>query len=434
MTATRAELPPCVPSDLSDPVRPPRMAPPGWWRGLSTAWREALWAFLLSRVMLVFITVVATSQGGPDGFRCVSRPLDCVQTWRRFDIGYYLQIAAHGYWDPHLSVQWLPDGGRVNGDYPEAVAFFPLWPKLLGWLSTPFGRTYWHAFYVGLALAAVLTLVTYWLLFTLISEQFDDRVARWTLFFTAFSPFAIFYASGYGEVLFLPLALLVFLFAQRQRWWLAGVCGLLAALTRPNAVVLVLVFAVALVRSYGFRGLFTRRDLGGKLTIVGAAALVPAGAGLYIAYLWARWGEPLAFVRWQNEYWHRTTQWPWQPIARAVDIGIHGISIDGSNPTNSLWHLVWVAVPLIAVAVTWRRMPVEYSLFTAAIFLMTITVASSDGEPLMSITRHLAGAFPVAVAYGLLARRTRPRQLLVVLSLAFFGLFTTYFVTGRWVA
>ncbi|MFC0543386.1 hypothetical protein [Kutzneria chonburiensis] len=434
MTATRVESPPSASPDLLEPVRPRRTAPLSWWHRLSTAWREALWAFLLSRVMLVFITFVATSKGGPGGFQCLSQPVDCVKTWRHFDVGYYLQIAAHGYWDPHLPARWAADGSRFNGEYPEAVAFFPLWPKLLGWLSTPFGRTYWHAFYVGLALAAVLTLVTYWLLYKLISEQFDDRVARWTLFFFAFSPFAIFYASGYGEVLFLPLALLVFLFARRERWWLAGLCGLLAALTRPNAVLLVIVFAVALVRIYGFRGLFTPRDLGAKLKIVGAAALVPAGVGLYMAYLWVKWGEPLAFVRWQTDYWHRTTQWPWQPIVRAVDVVIHSTTIAGSNPTDSLWELVWIAVPLIAVALTWRRMPVEYSLFTTAVFLMTITVASPEGEPLLSITRHLAGAFPVAVAYGLLAGRNRPRQLLLVLSLAFFGLFTAYFVTGRWVA
>jgi hypothetical protein len=434
MSTTREEPAQQLPPDFLDPARRVRMVLPSRRRRLSTAWREALWAFLLNRVMMVFITFVATSQGGPGGFQCLARPLDCVRTWRHFDVGYYLQIAAHGYWDPHLAVRWASDGSRLNGDYPEAVVFFPLWPKLLGWLSTPVGRTYWHAFYVGLALAAVLTLVTYWLLYTLVSEQFDEQVARRTLFFTAFSPFAIYFASGYAEVLFLPLVLLVFLFARRQRWWLAGLCGLLAALTRPNAVMLVVVFAVALVRLYGFRGLFTRRDLGAKLTIVGAAALVPAGVGLYVTYLWVKWGEPLAFVRWQSDYWHRTTQWPWQPVVRAVDVVIHGITIDRSNPTDSLWQLVWIAVPLVAVALTWRRMPLDYSLFIVAIFLMTITVASPDGEPLLSITRHLAGAFPVAVAYALLARKARPRQLLVVLNLAFFGLFTAYFVTGRWVA
>ena len=55
-------------------------------------------------------------------------------------------------------------------------------------------------------------------------------------------------------------------------------------------------------------------------------------------------------------------------------------------------------------------------------------------EPLASIGRHLAGAFPVAVAYALLSRKIRWQQVLVVLNLAFFGLFTAYFAIGRWMA
>ncbi|MEU4745879.1 glycosyltransferase family 39 protein, partial [Actinosynnema sp. NPDC023658] len=224
-----------------------------------TAWREALWIFLLSRLAMVVITVVSVGERGPGGFQCLSQLRECSKRWGRFDMGYYLQIASHGYWDPRMPVVRPPDGVRT--EFPEAVVFFPLWPKLLGWLSVPFGRTYWHAYYVGLVLAGVLAVVALWLLYELVAEQFGDRTARWSAFFLAFSPFSVTFAAGYAEALFVPLTLAVFLLVRRERWLLAGVLGALATLTRPNGVLIVLVFAVALVHRYGWRDLFTRHDL-----------------------------------------------------------------------------------------------------------------------------------------------------------------------------
>lgn len=400
------------------------------------AWREALWIFLLSRVALAGLTVVSVSEPAGGGFQCFAELRACSKKWKQFDVGYYMHIASHGYWDPKLPVTYLPDGSRT--EFPEAVVFFPLWPKLVGLLSVPFGQTFWHTYYVGLVLANVLVLITFWLLYRLIAERFDDGTARWAVFFLAFSPFSVTFAAGYAEALFIPLTLAVFLLVRRDRWLLAGLVGALVTLTKPNGVLVGILFAVVLVQRYGWRGLFTRHEIGAKLKIVGSAAMIPLGLLAYMAYLWLKWDDPLAFTRWQKDFWGRTLQWPWETVAKAVENVFLTPStytkIGQFNSTDSLWELLFLFLPLVALALTWKKLPLEYSLFAVAIFLMSIAVPTGAEEPLASIGRHMAGAFPVAVAYALLSKKVRAQQLLMVVTLAFFGLFTAYFAVGRWMA
>ena len=45
-------------------------------------------------------------------------------------------------------------------------------------------------------------------------------------------------------------------------------------------------------------------------------AMVPLGLAAYATYLWARFGEPLVFIRQQDEYWGRE---PASPLATAGD-------------------------------------------------------------------------------------------------------------------
>lgn len=382
------------------------------------------------------LTIVSVSEPGPGGFQCFDQLRECSKKLIRFDLGYYLQVATHGYWDPKMPVDYLPNGSRTG--YPEAVAFFPLWPKLVGWVSIPFGQTYWHVFYVGIVLANLLALVTFWLLYRLVAERFDDQTARWSVFFLAFNPFTVTFAAGYGEALFIPLTLAVFLLVRKERWLLAGLAGALTTLTKPNGVLIMILFAVVLVQRYGWRDLFTRNEIGTKLKIVGSAAMVPLGLLSYIAYLWLKWDDPFAFSRWQTNFWGRTTQWPWQPIYKAFENAILTPSATETaskfNSTDSLWELLFLFLPLTALALTWRQLPLEYLLFGIAIFLMTITVPTGAEEPLASIGRHLGGTFSIAVAYALLSRKVRAQQLLLVVTLAFFGLFTAYYAVGRWMA
>ena len=241
-------------------------------------------------------------------------------------------------------------------------------------------------------LANVLVLVALWPLYKLVAEQFGDRTARWSLFFLAFSPFSITFAAGYAEALFVPLTLAVFLLVRRERWLLAGVLGAVATLTRPNGVLIVIVFAVALVHRFGWRrpghpararhqAQDRRRGRDRPARTAGLHGL-PVGAVGRPARL-----HPLA----------ARLLGPRPALAVGADLPGRRNVIRSNSPTNdtdSLWELLFLVLPLLALGLTWKRLPADYLLFTVAIFLLTVSMSSGPVEPLASIGRHLAGRVP----------------------------------------
>ncbi|RJQ77385.1 DUF2029 domain-containing protein [Pseudonocardiaceae bacterium YIM PH 21723] len=386
----------------------------------SPAIREALWIFLLSRAALTTITVFAVSKL-PGGFSCWEQPSRCVQTFFRYDIGYYAAIAVYGYWDPRLPTTALATNAPGT-NHPESVVFFPLWPTLMRWLAMPFGLSEGTVFYAALAMAAVCLLVTYWLLYKLVDEIWDAETARAAVFLFAFSPFAAWFAAGYAEVLLVPLSLAVFLLIRHDRLWLAGALGGLATLTKPNAVLLVIPFLVLLVETW---------DLRGRWRIIGATALVPTGLLGYMTWLWWRFDAPLSFSHMQQEFWHREPVWPWEPFVRVVAV-LGGPDKDPA--AHTLVDLVLVLGAVAVVAAVCRRLPADQLLFFAGMLTMTLLVASDPHYPLASLPRHLAGAFPLSVACALACRHPRVRQLVMVGTLSLFGLFTALYTNGVWVA
>ncbi|HEY7416560.1 MAG TPA: hypothetical protein VH593_15315, partial [Ktedonobacteraceae bacterium] len=71
-----------------------------------TAWLEAAWIFMVSRLALLFITIIATRRIFPP-----SQPIWL--SWLHWDVNVYIDIAQHGY----SSLQ--------------NTVFFPLWPLLM---------------------------------------------------------------------------------------------------------------------------------------------------------------------------------------------------------------------------------------------------------------------------------------------------------------
>jgi hypothetical protein len=110
--------------------------------------------------------------------------------------------------------------------------------------------------------------------------------------------------------MFLALTLAAFLAVRRDRLFLAGVAGYLAALTRPVGVFLVLPLALAYWKE--------RRDRRQPLEFRGAwLALVPLGLATFAAYNYVLAGNALAFVRIQTS-WGHTFHTPLTVLARGL--------------------------------------------------------------------------------------------------------------------
>lgn len=140
--------------------------------------------------------------------------------WQRFDAFWYLRIAAHGY-----------------GAHDGSTVYYPLYPLLIKALSLPLGGNAMLAALVvsNLCFAALLAV-----LYVYVAERHGAATARRVLLLLCVFPTASFLLGAYTESLFLLLTVGCLLAAGRGRYGLAGVLGLLAALTRIQGIVLAL--------------------------------------------------------------------------------------------------------------------------------------------------------------------------------------------------
>src|SRR5436190_3712419 len=154
------------------------------------------------------------------------------QSWNRWDTGNLRAIAQKGYAEISLT------------------AFFPFYPLVMkGFAHFIHG----HYLVVGLLISNVALLVISVVLYQLVLEDFDQERASRTVLYISVFPTAFFLASAYNESLFLCLVLLSFYQLRHGRWWLAGLFGLFASLTRSAGLFLIIPFCYEYLQQHQFR-------------------------------------------------------------------------------------------------------------------------------------------------------------------------------------
>jgi Gpi18-like mannosyltransferase len=254
-------------------------------------------------------------------------------------------------------------------------------------------------------------------------------------------PTAFFFSAVYTESLFLLVTVACLYFARQGQWLQAGLAGALAVLTRNTGLLLL----VPLATLY-FGGADRRRWRDWRLACF---ALLPAGLAVWAAFLWRRFGDPLAFLKAQA-HWGRKLAMPWVAIERGLRSGLVGIGALrnglGATVIDSRGRLVIpVALPnalalcvlLGAVAIlclTARRQKPAYLCYAIAALLVPL-FSPSDRQPLLSLPRFVLVCFPVFVGLALLTERLRWTRLVLAVALAL-GLvaLTTVFVRFYFVA
>ncbi|HET7465433.1 MAG TPA: hypothetical protein VFL29_02090 [Candidatus Dormibacteraeota bacterium] len=288
----------------------------------------------------------------------------------RWDTSSYIAIAGHGY------------------ESATSPNFFPLLPlleagigRVLAGGGVPSDAELLAA---GLVVSAVASLVAFCALARLIEYEAEAPTAATAVRLLAAYPFAMFLGVAYTDAAFLAAAVLFFLFVRTRRWPAAAAAGLVAGLLRPVGPLLAVALLAELAVEIGSR----RTE---HATVRGRvfASLGPlVGTGLYSAFLWWRFGDPLLFVHTQSRFWHHVLMWPWQTLG----IGIERLSHPGVLSVLDLGIVIVFAVLTIA---SLARMRVAYGVFTAGLLLaMLISPVPSHKDVIQSAGRYLLAAFP----------------------------------------
>lgn len=312
-----------------------------------------IFIFLLVGLAACFILYPGS---GPDAFLWI---------WKRWDGLHYVNLAELGY------------SGYVEDGKNLFLVFFPLYPWLMRVVSLITGNT--------MAAGLLLSFMCYGagcvLLYKLAAFELGRGGAVRTVLFLSVYPYAFFFGGIMTESLFLLTTAAGLWYIRRHRWWLAGMWGLLAAMTRMHGVLLMGAAAAELVEHLGR---FDWKAIARRLP----ALLLPAvGTLVYLALNWSVTGNPFAFTVMQ-QHWSQG----FCPIADTLWYVLQNAL---SYPTELVRYQIWVPTILLfpvffALLVwAWNKFRGMYTLYGFVYLVLNYSLSW-----LLSAGRYLSCALP----------------------------------------
>ncbi|GCE14113.1 glycosyltransferase family 39 protein [Tengunoibacter tsumagoiensis] len=340
------------------------------------------------------------------------KPFNLWHNFFRWDIGYYMDIAAHGY------------------TYSTQTAFFPLFSVFVRASVYLFHRNYLLS---ALFVSNVMGLIMLVVLYQLVREDFDEQLAKKAVLVLSCFPTAFFFAVGYNESLFICLAILSFYLMRRGQWWLAGFVGFLAVLTRSTGVLLVIPFCYEYLRQKHFRLHQIRWNI---LSVV----LIPLGLGLFSLYCYYRFGDFLAFSHAQKA-WDRSYQLPWVGIAQTITLVLKDNTFLSYHAIYSWLDIITnlsFLLLIILSAVGPLRFPRSHWSYIILAAVMFIFFQSfplvTYAFPLLSTIRFMLELFPAFIVIAKLCKYRSFEVTYITISSTLLVFLSLYYVMGGWVA
>lgn len=389
----------------------PTPAHPGWFSAL----KQVLPIFIATRVAFLLLTYLSTLfLLTPKNFSLYSLPLSTLlQAWNRWDTSHFTAIANNGY------------------DQVWRTAFFPLFP-LLEHILVFVTR---DALTGGLLISNLAGLVMLMALYRLVWEDFDAGRAYRSVLYLSLFPTAFFFAAAYNESLFLCLTLLSFYYMRHSQWWVAGLFGFLASLTRSAGILLLLPFLYEYARQHiGNHGSAQR---GWHLDILSSLA-IPAGLGVYAAYCYIRFHDALAFSQAQQTGWLRDLHGPWHGPLDSALIILHRslLTFDSiHNVIDLSAGVVMFALVALCFIGPWKfpQKYWAYGIFAAISYLFILLFPVAGGFPLAALSRYVLEIFPAFIVLAALGKNQQFNLYYLTISLSLLSFMLLQFLTGYWI-
>jgi Mannosyltransferase (PIG-V) len=370
--------------------------------------RDILWLFSGTRAMLLIITYFSYILFTAPNY--TNTPVDVValfSSWEHWDAARYVSIAQFGYQNRY------------------DLAFFPLFPLLI-W---PLGHLSGNYLLPATLISNFALLGALFLLYQMATEAGGEQVGRRTLLYLCIFPTAFFFFAAYNESLFLLLTLGTFMAMRRQVWWLAGVLGFLAALTRSIGVLLVLPCLYELWLSRESFMASRQRFILKALPIV----LIPLGSLLYCIFCWKVSGDFLAFASVQVR-WARHTSWPWYGLFLAL-VQLFWLQPFGSfSQAHIILDLSATLGFMLLAFLGRRKLRPSYTLWIGILMLFyLLSPATTQSDSLQSNQRFVLEMFPGFITLAMLGiNHPRLHQAIMLFFPALQATLSILFVMNRW--
>jgi len=314
-------------------------------------------------------------------------------------------IERFGAWDGANYIRIVNSGYLNTGDDANMIAFFPLYPMLIRWISAilPWPHL------VGVFISILSSLFGHSLLIVLLQSMgLDSSRALRVVFLSFCSPIFIFFFMIYTEGIFLLLTVLSLSFLYRDRFFISAVLGFFAAMTRNFGIFLIFPFL-----SYIF--FEKRKEVYSKLNAL-YVLLIPAGWSLYLLLNKVVFGEYFHFLDVQNQHWHKKLANPLVQIFSNLT-RFHNSEAQGFELIYVDRAATYIAIALLFSYLFAGRVRIKPGLLLWAFFQLTILCSTTWWY---SNLRVLALIFPLYIILEDFLSR-RPAAYFVFLA-GWFGL------------
>lgn len=334
-------------------------------------------------------------------------------------------------WDAEWYRTIVREGYVYYPGVQSSVAFWPTYPVVVSALSWAFPSIYITGTFVTvISGATAVVLLRKW------ARVFVPRdVAITAVVVLCVFPYSWYlYGVVYSDALFVATAIGAFYLVEKDRYFWAGLVGIMATAGRPAGLVVAVALILRVVeRRNRAGGAETFRELLNPLRLTRADApifLSWLGVGSWCVFLWWKFGDPLLFAATQaskgwdqgagaatwlkfrliEELQHRPFEWS------TIGHVAHGLVVFGAL----------ALVPMVK-----RRFGWAYAIYCLGLIALPL-LGTKD---FFGAGRYLLGAFPcVVVAAELLVARPKLRAVLVPLSLIVMLSFAVAFGRGSYIS
>jgi Gpi18-like mannosyltransferase len=304
-------------------------------------------------------------------------------SWFIQDSPHYICVAENGY--------------ISNGYDSIFIVFYPLYPYLIKFANTIVNNFYFS----GILISNTFFIIACYFLYKLVMLEFNnENLSKKAVGFLIIFPFSFFMNIIYTESLFLALSTMVFYFARKKKFLFSGICGMLAALTKNQGMLLFIPILVEILLNENFQFLIENKRKNESFLYLAKTtpyAFLPlTGFGLYLLINKLVTGDLFKFLEYQKEYWGNT-MWLFSNSIKQSFLSFFDhdlIYIIGTYFPQLVFFFLTVLLIMFfigKVRITYTLYPLVYLIF------------SYSPSALLSGPRYISGMVPLYIFLAFLA-------------------------------
>jgi len=330
--------------------------------------------------------------------------------WNKWDSIHYLNLAKNGY--------------SVSGENAKLIVFYPFYPLLVR-IAAVILKNHLLS---GVVVSNLCLGVGCYYLYKLVKIDFDEETALRSVKYMLIYPFSFFFGIAYTESTFVALSIMALYYMRKNKWFLAGICGFFAALTKNQGIILIIPAVMEYVISNQVFDELRKKNFKNVLRNFFAKGIymvmIPLGTLVYFMIneiLFGSWNE---FLVYQKKYFRNSFGNVFENIKRITQSAL--------SPEDAFRLTYWIPFVLsfllvmVLIFYSIGRLRISYSAY-----MLVFLLISFSPSWLLSGARYILSLVPIYISLSVLAKRREVDMILTFASTLLLGFYTLAFLMGR---